>query len=289
MTPARTHLSLVGEGSYAAKMNIGGFEKWLRSWSAADRTVKDRTIVIASGLRRWGNPATTTPEVLTAWLSSVEFSPWTRVTYYYHLRSYFGWLYDTGQIPTDPTADLRAPRPPKNKPRPLTPGELAMVLPPATGNLRAWLLLGLLAGLRAHEIAKLRGEDIDADAIFVLGKGRQQAFIPTHPDLWLLAQGYPRRGWWFPTTRAASGHVSSQSISTIVTRYFSALGVEGSIHRCRHSYATQLIRNGANIRVVQTLLRHESLATTAKYAAVDEDERELAVRGLASWAAPHAA
>jgi integrase/recombinase XerD len=48
----------------------------------------------------------------------------------------------------------------------------------------------------------------------------------------------------------------------------------------RHNFATNLIRLGANLRVTQTLMRRESLATTAKYTAVDEDERVFAVHNL---------
>jgi integrase/recombinase XerD len=52
-----------------------------------------------------------------------------------------------------------------------------------------------------------------------------------------------------------------------------ANGIEGSIHRCRHTYATHLLRAGTNVRVVQELLRHKSLTSTQIYTAVSEDER----------------
>jgi integrase/recombinase XerD len=221
-----------------------------------------------------------TTKTLVEWLSNPDYSPWTRVTYFGHIRSYFGWLYETGQIPTNPAADLKSPRQPKSKPRPLTESEVVTVMAAATGNVRAWLMLGLLAGMRSHEMAKLRGEDIDERSIFILGKGQQQAFVPTHPALWEIALTHPA-GYWFPSRRGSKiPHIAGTSISGVVTRHFQKLGIEGSSHRCRHSYATNLLRNGANIRVVQTLMRHESLATTAKYTAVDEDERMLAIASL---------
>ena len=58
--------------------------------------------------------------------------------------------------------------------------------------------------------------------------------------------------------------------------------IEGSIHRCRHYFGTELLRAGVSVRVIQTLMRHESLATTANYLGVDEDERVAAVRALAA-------
>lgn len=128
----------------------------------------------------------------------------------------------------------------------------------------------------------MRGEDVTERSIYVRGKGDKAASVPTHPILWDLAQDYPRRGYWFPPRRAGSTklHVDSTTVTSTVTHHFAALGIEGSCHRGRHTYATRLLRSGANLRVVQTLMRHESLTTTARYCAVDEDERMAAVLGL---------
>lgn len=59
-----------------------------------------------------------------------------------------------------------------------------------------------------------------------------------------------------------------------------SLGIEGSLHRCRHTYVTSLLRSGANIRVVQSLMRHQGLAVTARYLEVNDDERTDAVARL---------
>ena len=61
-----------------------------------------------------------------------------------------------------------------------------------------------------------------------------------------------------------------------------AAGIEGSLHRCRHYFGTELLREGVSTRVIQTLMRHESLATTENYLAVDEAERVAAIRRLAA-------
>lgn len=65
-----------------------------------------------------------------------------------------------------------------------------------------------------------------------------------------------------------------------ITRHFKAHGVEGSSHRNRHMYGTELLRTGANIRVVQELMRHASLETTVRYLGVNEDEKRAAIRRL---------
>lgn len=273
-----TPLPIVGTGM-VTDGELDSFTAWLRSWGASERTISERTTALTAGLRDWGPYDQSTAEQLAHWLGQPRFSPWTRVTYHSHLRSYFGWLHDTGRIPTNPAADLRAPRAPKDKPRPLTSIEVDHALTAATGRLHTWLILGLFAGLRAHEMAKLQGQDVNHDSLYVLGKGQQGAMLPTHELVWEEAQAYPRRGWWFPA-RTGTGHVNSRSISTMTSRLFGSLGIDGSIHRCRHTYGTWLLRGGANIRVVQTLLRHESLATTERYTDVGEDERSAAIRGL---------
>jgi integrase/recombinase XerD len=210
------------------------------------------------------------------------FAQWTRATYFGHLRSYFRFALQAGLIEVDPMVGLTRPKHGRGVPRPLTPEQVRLVLDSAgNANLHAWLTLGLFAGLRAHEIAKIRGEDVEEDQLYVFGKGAQGAFLPTHPAVWELAQARPANGWWFPTW-SACGHVRSLSVSTMTSRLFKAHGIDGSIHRCRHTYATQLLRAGVNIRVVQTLMRHESLSSTQIYTAVDEVERRAAIRLLAA-------
>ena len=148
----------------------------------------------------------------------------------------------------------------------------------AEGWERTWVLLGMYAGLRAHEIAKLRAEDVNEDFIYVEGKGGRRSMLPTSPLLWAeVNKYYPRTGYLFPSR---GSHISTGRVSVRVGRLFEELGIEGSIHRARHTFATILLREGAKIRVVQQLMRHASLATTAAYAAVDEDEMRAAVHLL---------
>lgn len=282
---AAAALQLVAPADVSIEVTLAEFETWMRSWGAADGTVRTRLGTIRGGVRVWGDPACVRTVDLSNWLATPGWSAWTRAAYYVHAKSFFGWLYDTERIPVDPAVKLRTPRSPKDLPRPLSPEEAERALAAATGRLHTWLQLGLLAGLRVHEIAKIRGEDVDERSIYVFGKGGKGALLPTHPELWAIAQSYPRFGYWFPRQhpnrdRSSRPYIQATYITAQVTKHFRSLGIEGSVHRARHSFATNLIRSGANLRVTQTLMRHESLATTAKYTAVDEDERILAVRNL---------
>lgn len=259
-------------------VDLRTFETWLRARGARPATVKARVTVIAAALRVW--PERPTADDLAAWLGREDLAAWSRVTYYSHARSWFRWLHETGRRADDPMAGMRAPRSPRGLPRPLTDGEVATALLASRGRLRLWLMLSLLAGLRAHEVAKLRREDVTAENIYVLGKGGRGDFVPTHPDLWALIAPEPP-GFLFPS-RLGGGPVTAHTVTVTVSAHFSALDIDGGLHRCRHTFGTRLLRSGVNIRVVQRLMRHSSLETTARYLAIDDNEASAAIRALAA-------
>ena len=256
---------------------LDDYAEWMRSWGASERTIEARLTMARSRIRAWGLGGFTAENV-QAFLARPGLKNWTRSTYHAHLTDICAWLAATGRLADNPMPDVRKPRRPKGKPRPLSELEVARVLSVAEGRVRDWILLALLAGLRASEIAKIRGEDVTADGIYVHGKGDKAEVLPCHEALWNIAQQYPRQGYWFPGND--DGHMRSQQVSLIVGRFFDALGIEGSIHRVRHVYGTRLMRAGVNIRTVQKLMRHSNLDTTANYTAVDEDELRAAINLL---------
>lgn len=260
------------------------YSTWLKSWGASPATVHHRMIALRSLVKTYGPTRQITCEQLQQWLSSPELAPWSRRTYFNHVKSYYGWMVETGRREDDPTKGLRRPMRPQGLPRPLSDDEVDQILDHVSGNVREWVLLGMYAGLRAHEIAKLQGRDVTQRTIHVIGKGGKEAFIPTHPEIWAIAQT-KGRGWWYPSKRNSTGHVTGASVSRMVSLAFLELGIEGSIHRARHTYGTRLLRAGVNLRVVQKLMRHSSLATTELYLAVDDDEQTTAIRSLRGAAA----
>lgn len=238
---------------------------------------EQRAAFAEARLRQWGS-WDVAPDLIRAFLAA--FVGHTLRTYYDHFRALYVWLLEDGRLATSPLAEIPRPPTPKPRPRPLSRDDARRALVMASGDLRAYLMLGRLAGLRAHEIAKFSGEDIDADALYVFGKGGQAAIIPTHPDLWELAQSYPRCGYWFPSPRGRESHVTAHAVTMRVSRHFARLGIDGSSHRNRHLYGTELLRGGANLRVVQELMRHADLTTTVRYLGVDQEEKVAAIRRL---------
>lgn len=255
------------------------FGQWLGAQGASTRTVRERLVVVrAFGRFVDVDPRLAQVQHVITYLGRTDLSAWSRVTYWSALSVWFAWLHSSSQRVDNPLHQLRPPKTPRGAPRPLQPREIDALYAAASPRMRAWLTLGRRAGLRAHEIAKFRGTDIDERTLFVLGKGKVAATLPTHPEIWALAQTYGA-GYWFPSTHAR-GHILPETVSHTSAVFFHSLGIEGSIHRCRHTYATDLLRAGVHVRKVQELMRHSSLNTTARYTAVDEDELREAILRL---------
>jgi integrase/recombinase XerD len=266
---------------------LGQYERWMRGNNRSPKTVKQRLRMAQRILDRWPDPGQATPDDLLEWLGSMgtrKLSKWTKATYYSDVRGFFRWLTTADLIHTDPMASdlIERPKSLSKIPKPLSPAEESRALAAAHGNMEAWLLLALRAGLRASEIAAFRGEEIADDYIVLTGKGDKESAIPTHPDLWELAQDYPRRGWWFPSPEH-DGHVAGNSVTVLVGRHFRRPEVDiprGSIHRCRHTYGTTLQRDTHDLRQTQRAMRHSSPATTAVYTAIDDDALRAAINRL---------
>jgi site-specific recombinase XerD len=154
------------------------------------------------------------------------------------------------------------------------------------------ILLGALAGLRCHEIAKVRGEDVDpaARTLRVTGKGSKTATLPLHPLLVEAAKTMPTQGYWFPGGRSGNVNPAKPVLANTVGNTIKAVmiraGVPASAHQLWHWYGSTLVGDGADLRTAQTLLRHTSLNTTAAYVAVHDEKRIEAVNRLDPFGDP---
>jgi len=255
------------------------YEGWLTGRGFAANTIKARAGFYRARVEDWGT-WDLDDEFLATWLR--DYRGWTRRVYHAHLVSIYEWLVEGGQVAHSPMLHIRRPPPPRANPRPLTEDLLTAALQQATPRTRNYLLLGYLAGLRASEIASFHGASLDRWQIAVHGKGGVVDHVPTHPLLWGLAQQMPANGYWFPpTSNSAEAHVRAGAVTDSVGRLFRAVGIDkGSSHRARHTYATNLLRSGSNLRVVQRLMRHRSIATTELYTEVVTNELEAAILRL---------
>lgn len=198
------------------------------------------------------------------------------------LEAWFGWLQAMDYRADNPVDRLHKPRGIKRTARPITTGQLERVF--ATCNRRrtlGMLLLGSYEGLRAHEIAKFRGEDIDGQELIVVGKGSKPARLPLHPYVAAIAPEFPRFGYWFPSYTRPGKPVTAKNVVRVISELMDRAEVNATGHQLRHWYGTEVLRaSGGNTRVAQELLRHESLTSTQIYTFVDDYERRNAINAL---------
>ena len=147
---------------------------------------------------------------------------------------------------------------------------------------RTKILLASYAGLRIHEIAKLRGQDIDTagGTLTVTGKGGRTDLLPAHPIILTQAANYPRKGHWFPSPTRPGQHVTAKTVGTVIARALRRAGIDATAHQLRHFFATSLLEAGVDSRIVQTLMRHASLATTGRYLGVTLTQQRAALDSL---------
>jgi len=223
------------------------------------------------------------PSDIIAYTTREGINRSSRATYHATIRAYHAWLLRTGQRPDDPTVLTPVPKRPRGIPRPVADAKLAALLLAANRRrTRMMILLAAFCGLRVHEIAKIRGEDFDLEAgvLFVTGKGDKTAVIPLHECIVALAAKFPASGWWFPSYSMPGEPIRSRSVSKAIHQTMLRAGVNGKPHHLRHWYGTSLVRNGADLRTVQELMRHESLATTQIYTLVSDAQRRNAIDTL---------
>ena len=261
----------------------------MRAEGLAARTIGERPRIIARISEESGErPDALAADDIERWIADLRtkhgdpVSAGTKATYHGALRAWHRWLVRTGRRVDDPMAMMRTPRVPRRLPRPIATDNLQRLLDQRMwGRTRVMVHLAAYHGLRVHEIAKVRGEDVDlyARTLRIIGKGGADHTVPLHPVVLADARAMPRRGWWFPSADGTRP-MRRDSVSAVISRAMTRAGIDGTGHQLRHWYGTELVRSGTDVRVAQTLMRHASLATTALYVAVDDGQQRDAVARL---------
>ena len=166
---------------------------------------------------------------------------------------------------------------PERLPVVLSQDEVALLLHCAPGlNYQAALSVAYGAGLRVSEIVHLKVGDIDSPRMLIRvdqGKGKKDRYVMLAPDLLELLRAWWRvrrpKGWLFPG-RDPSEPISTRQLNRAchAAAMAAALDKRVSMHTLRHSFATHLLERNTDIRVIQVLLGHKKLDTTAIYTRV---------------------
>ncbi len=219
------------------------------------------------------------------------------------VKSLFRFACLRGQLGANPASSVRTPKQEKTLPRHLRPGEVERLIEAPSGDTplerrdRALLELLYATGLRVGELVSLDRHDVDISArvLRVLGKGGKERMVPfgtpaaealaTWLDDWDELRSRRKK----PSDTAPSDaeplflsvrgrRLGDRSVRLLVDRYSAAAGVPPGVHphTLRHTFATHLLEQGADLRAIQELLGHSSLATTQRYTHV-EIERMLRI------------
>jgi integrase/recombinase XerD len=206
------------------------------------------------------------------------------------VRAFHRFLVREGQADRDPSTLVIRPKLPRSLPRPLPVNDVERLLAAPPGDTPAGLrdraVLETLygAGLRVSELTGLDVDDVDLDegSVRVFGKGGKERDVPLGRYGTEAIEAYLRRARpTFATSRSRAaiflnqrgGRLTRQGVAGILTAATKRAGVTRRVtpHTLRHSFATHLLEGGADVRVVQELLGHASVATTQVYTLVTKE------------------
>ena len=259
-----------------------------------ERGLSDNTIsAYKRDLNQLANFSDQKPKLITAkhisaylqHLHSIGYSPRSQGRVLSALRGFFNWLIDEEQRTEHPVVLFENPRTGRKLPVVLSVQEVVLLLDAIPMNQdfatrdRAIIELLYACGLRVSEACNLKRSllRLDEGYIIVTGKGNKQRLVPIHNEAIKHLELYleyerPQQKFQpkhsdtvFLSNRGAA--LSRQSIFLKVKKFASAAGIKKVIspHTMRHSFATHLMERGADLRIVQQLLGHESITTTEIY------------------------
>ena len=208
------------------------------------------------------------------------------------LRAFYRWLIREGRIEINPAASVSTPKLPKRQSRFLTEGEAASLLdePEKKDEIQsrrdqAVFELIYSTGLRVGELVRLNLDDVDHSSgrvLVRLGKGAKDRLVPFGD-----VAGEALREWlkvrpaWLESSKSGEalflgrrgGRLDDREVRRLMTARLKNKGLDAGLspHSLRHSFATHLLSAGADLRAIQEMLGHSSLATTERYTHLDLD------------------
>ncbi len=249
---------------------------------------------------------------LTAYLSSLAgqgFKPSSQARRLASMRQFYKFLYAEGLRTDDPTGVLDSPK--KGRPLPKTMGveEVTRLLTqaeheagdPAAGQLNRRRMLALLellyaTGMRVSELVSLPARVLDQEGRFLIirGKGNKERLVPLSQSAIAALKAYggamavenasakkPTESPWLFPAASKEGHLPRQVFARDLKNLAIRAGLTPSMvspHVMRHAFASHLLANGADLRVVQELLGHSDISTTQIYTHVLEERLQQLVQ-----------
>jgi site-specific recombinase XerC len=253
------------------------YAAWLRAGNLSPGTITLRLHHLDL-FTRTHDLDTATPEVIIGWLDNPGWKPATKLSARASLRSYYRWALESGRLTEDPTVKTRAIKMPPRSIKEAPKEALLEALEHVEARDRLAIMLAAYAGLRRAEIANLHADQIGDRMLTIVGKGSKERRVPIHPLLEEpLREVRARGGYAFPNVDGRP--ITPDAMGRRIAR---ALPGKWSAHSLRHYYAGNVYRASHDIRAVQQLLGHSSIATTQIYTHIDDDDLHRAVGAWAS-------
>jgi integrase/recombinase XerD len=226
------------------------------------------------------------------------------------IRQFFVFLYQTGMIAEDPSLQLESPKISKDIPVVFEESDLEKLLntcyedstPRGLRNV-AMIELMYASGMRVSELVTLKLSQLSlmhrADIpphIVITGKGNRERIVAINKKSIEALQAYlntikrTNNIWVFPSAESGAGHITRQYFAKILKKIAYKAGLNFtkiSPHKIRHSFATHLLNNGANLRVIQELLGHKNIGTTQIYTHVSNSSLKHTIEEFHPLAKKH--
>jgi integrase/recombinase XerC len=268
---------------YGIEVSIGAEKAILEARQADPNSADDKTVsgvmLVADVDRIRG---------FLGWMADRDYSAATTARKIATLRSFHKWMEKRSLIERNPMLAIRTPKQAKRLPKAVSVEQIEQLLAaPDDSNLlgardRAILETLYSTGIRVSEVVGIDRIDLNdaEESILIRGKGRRERVVPlgTHAlaalrryvamhDTELAAAELKADGEMPLFVNKHGGRLSSRSVRRKVTKYLEEVGLDPEIspHTIRHSFATHLLDNGADLRSVQELLGHQSLSSTQVY------------------------
>ena len=277
--------------------------------AAYDRDLEDYAAALAA---RGTDPRLVELSIIRAYLQTLSeagLKPATIARRVSALRQFHGFLYAEGHRADDPTVTLEGPRRSASLPKVLTTDDVDRLLGAAradvaaaktsSARLSALRMLALVeliyaTGLRVSELLSLPAASLSRqrDHLVVRGKGDKERIVLLtqaakdavfqYRDQLAAGRALAPSRFLFPAT-GETGHLARQVFARDLKRLAGAAGIRAdalSPHVMRHAFATHLLQNGADLRIVQQLLGHADIATTQIYTHILDERAKAMVRDL---------
>lgn len=233
-------------------------------------------------------------------LSKKSYEPKTIARKISAIRQFFVFLCDEGIIKDNPAANLEMPKIGKNLPTVFSEDEISKLFDicyqdtsPKGIRLIAMLELLYASGMRVSELVTLKFSNLQIKKnsldinpyIIVKGKGNKERLVAINKKTIEALKNYlpfvkvftkdKDNKWLFPTTTSKEGHITRQYFGKLLKKLAIDAGINHqklSPHKIRHSFATHLLNNGADLRVIQELLGHKDISTTQIYTHVADEK-----------------